>query len=249
MDKNRETWEKFGECDPYYAVVTSAEFRASNLDEAAKEAFFELGRKHFEEIWTEFEAIAGPDFRPKKAVDYGCGVGRVLLPLAGCCGLAVGVDISRPMLDEAARNAAALGLQNVKFQDVVQFLSDEQETYDLVHTFIVIQHIPPATGYGIIERLVGRLSPGGVGMLHVTFKNSAPFLARMRSRLYRDVPGLHTLANKLRGLDDPFMPVYEYDLNNVLSLFEAKGCEVVKEKNTDHGFRGKMFYIIKAANG
>ena len=85
-------------------------------------------------------------------------------------------------------------------------------------------------------------------MLHVTYESSAPFLARMRSRLYRDVPGLHRLANRLRGLDDPFMPVYEYDLNKVQSLFEANGCEVVKEKNTDHGFRGKMFFIRRAAN-
>ena len=249
MDKNRETWEKWGEHDPYFAVVTSAEFRSLNLDAKAKEAFFELGRKHVEEMWPEFEAISGPGFRPRKAVDYGCGVGRVLLPLAGICELAIGVDISRTMLEEAANNATALGLQNVRFQDVAEFEAGERETYDLVHTFIVIQHIPPPTGYGIMERLLGRLSPGGIGMLHVTYEDSAPLLARMRSRLYRDVPGLHRLASRMRGLEDPFMPVYEYDLNKVRRLFEANGCEVVKEKDTDHGFRGKMHYIRKAAKG
>lgn len=247
MSANKDTWVEWGERDPYFAVVTIDKFHRDNLDADAKQAFFETGRQHVEDIWADLVDVAGGEFRPEAALDYGCGVGRILLPLAERCERVIGVDISQPMLDEVRKNAT--GYPNIECRSVDEFLSDASARYDLVHTFIVLQHIPPRQGYGVIGQLASGLAGGGVGMIHVTFKAKGPMLARLRSRMYRDVPSLHRFARKLFRLNMPFMPVYEYELDRVRGILIANGCTIVKEKDTDHGFLGKMFFISKGARG
>lgn len=244
MSKNKAVWEKLGETDPYFAVATHDEFRQANIDADARASFFESGKEHLEEVWAVLEDTAGTDVKPKLAVDYGCGVGRILLPLAERCKQVVGVDISGPMLEEAQRNAAAAGLTNVTLQTSDEFAAD-RTSCDFVHSFIVIQHIPPRIGYEIVSRLVERLAPGGYGMIHVVYKDKAGVFRRLRSRLYRDLPGFYRLASILRRRDTPLMPMYEYDLDRARTIFGANSCEILREVETDHGFLGKMLYIRK----
>ncbi len=42
---------------------------------------------------------------PRRALDIGCGTGLATRPLAAACGLAIGLDVSAPMLLEARRRA------------------------------------------------------------------------------------------------------------------------------------------------
>ena len=55
-----------------------------------------------------------------KALDFGCGVGRLSLALASKFGNVVGVDVSQSMLKEARRNAALINTSNVLFVDKFQ---------------------------------------------------------------------------------------------------------------------------------
>ena len=242
---NKAVWDELGERDPYYAVVTHDEFRRSNIDDDAKAEFFRMGREHLEEIWPEFEKAAGGPLKPGSAIDYGCGVGRVLLALSERCEVVTGVDISRSMLDEARRNASGAERGNISYQTVDDFLTSDGDRYDLVHSFIVLQHVPPTVGCRIISTLTQRLKEGGVGMIHVTYQNTAPWFTRLRFRLYRDVPGVHRLSNALQRRDFPFMPMYEYDLPAVRGILRSNQCEIVNEKDTDHGFLGKMLFFRK----
>lgn len=149
------------------------------------------------------------------------------------------------MLNEAKRNADSAGRTNVSLQTVDEFLRDEGARYDLVHTYIVLQHIDPKIGYSVIEKLLERLKDGGYAMIHTTFKDTSPFFGRMRARIYRDVPGVHRSLNFIRGRKLPFVPVYTYDIERVRTIFEKYGCEILEEKATDHSLLGKMFYLRK----
>jgi SAM-dependent methyltransferase len=73
----------------------------------ASVALYTLGDPHLldaasREIAAALEAwsLTGPD---RRALDLGCGIGRLLPPLAQSCALAVGVDVSAGMLAEARR--------------------------------------------------------------------------------------------------------------------------------------------------
>src|SRR5277367_1629330 len=96
-------WEEWGRRDPYFGVLTHPRFRRANLTEAAKSEFFESGRLHVEYVMQVVRKHIDADFTPKRALDFGCGVGRILIPLAQVTQEVVGVDVSPSMLHEAKR--------------------------------------------------------------------------------------------------------------------------------------------------
>ena len=98
------------------------------------------------------------------ALDFGCGVGRLLIPLARRSRVAVGVDASAAMVDECRQNAARFGISNTACPPERRDFAGQ---VGFVCSFLVRQHIPPARGMGIIGRLRDLLCPGGLGALHV----------------------------------------------------------------------------------
>ena len=245
MDRAKQIWEDYGENDAYFAVATFDDFRRGNLDDAAKERFFESGRSHVERIWSEFEGGFNVKLAPKRALDYGCGVGRVLIALAKRCDRVVGVDISSSMLAETAKNCAERSVSNVELSTTDEFIGASSAKYDFVHSFIVLQHVEPAIGLDMIRTILDRLETGGFGMLHVTFFDRTETFKKMRSRIYRDVPLVHRILSGLQGKKSPFMPIYEYDLNVVFRVLEENSCGECVVRFSDHGLLGALIFFRK----
>jgi SAM-dependent methyltransferase len=180
---------------------------------------------------------AGDDFRPRRVLDFGCGVGRVLIPLARDAERAVGVDVSPEMLTEAAANVARERLVGVELVPSDDALSAVTGTFDLVHAFITFQHIPPRRGERLAAALLARLAPGGVAALHFTYGRNAPSWRKGVNRLRRQLPGVNALANLAQGrpLGEPFMPMFEYRLERLTELYRDRGCDGVTALLTDHG--------------
>jgi hypothetical protein len=72
-----KAWEAWAKIDPYYAVLTDERFRAGN----DPGEFFDSGEKHIDQAFRTITSIA-PAFAPQAAIDFGCGVGRLLIPLS-----------------------------------------------------------------------------------------------------------------------------------------------------------------------
>lgn len=246
MDRAQQIWENLGEKDAYFAVATFDEFREGNLDAAAKERFFQTGRDHLENIWNEIEQHFNIELKPECSLDYGCGVGRVLIPLAQKSKTAVGVDISTAMLAEARKNCDERGQKNYELQQPEEFMNATLNKYDFVHSFIVLQHISPDTGLEIISKILQQLNERGVGMIHVTFRDTSPRFRSLRAKIYRDVPFVYRFVSLMRGKTEQFMPMYEYDLERVFQIFDENGCGDRFVRETDHGFKGAMIFFRKS---
>lgn len=249
MSKDKDIWESYAATDPYYAVGTFDKYRSRNIDDAAKAEFFESGEDHIEHVFDTLERRFDVKLKPTKALDYGCGVGRLLIPLAGRCDVVTGVDISPRMLDEAASNLAERKLENVVLQDSEEFLRADLEKFDFVHTYIVVQHINPKIGYGIIRIMAERLETGGFGMIHVAGANPAGWFHRFRTRLYREAPIVYKSVNFVMGRTDrpmPMpMPMYEYSREAVYAILQESGCKDLLSEPTDHGMSGEMIFFRK----
>jgi SAM-dependent methyltransferase len=100
-------------------------------------------------------------------VEYGCGVGRATVALAARFRRVSALDISRPHLDEAAREAAARGQGNVKFAQVTAERIMPAGSFDFWYSRIVLQHNPPPVILAILNVAFRRLEPGGVAMFQV----------------------------------------------------------------------------------
>ncbi len=219
-------WERFGREDPYYGVVSQPEMRAGH-DPEARRRFFRSGE---ELVGSVLERVRGlePGFEPRRVLDYGCGVGRLAIPFARRAGTVVGVDVSPSMLDEARRNARAHGCENIEFLGVERMDSLHSD-FDLVHSALVLQHIPVRQGERLIAKLAALLRPGGIGVLHLQIG------ARRGLRAYNALMRLalvHNVVNVLRRRpwSYPHMEMHVYDLGRVcLVLREARIRELAVE--------------------
>jgi ubiquinone/menaquinone biosynthesis C-methylase UbiE len=162
-------WELLGKMDPYWAVLTNDEFRGSKLGDESIQRFFESGEHYAKLIFQVIHAFVHHEFQPQRALDFGCGVGRVVFPLALRCGSVVGMDVSESMLAEARKNAEDRHAANVTWIRGDDQLSAVTGDFDLIHSYIVFQHIPSDRGLVLFERLLGMLRSGGVGVLHITY--------------------------------------------------------------------------------
>jgi SAM-dependent methyltransferase len=162
-------WEKWGVQDPYYGVQTDPKFRSDVMTAEAKEEFFRSGRLYVLRLWKVCRKYFDPNFAPQRVLDFGCGVGRLVLPFATSAREVVGVDISDAMLAEAHRNCTEQNITNATLVKSDDALSAVEGTFDLVHTVIVLQHIESERGTRIVEQLLARLAPRGIGIIQVTY--------------------------------------------------------------------------------
>jgi SAM-dependent methyltransferase len=230
-DSNRN-WEIWGERDPYYAVLTNPHFRGRMI-EANKPEFFASGDAYITGMLDLLEGHFG-GFPRNRALDFGCGVGRLTIPLADAFDSVVGLDISPAMLREAELNSQGRKIEYLLSDDA---LSRVDGTFDLVNSAIVFQHIPVKRGMHILRHLLGRVRLSGGCLIHLSIKRRRSRLSELRYRLRHSFPGGQALLNLLEGkaTDAPVMEMNEYPLSDVLRLFHQLGFEDVLARYGDHG--------------
>lgn len=241
----KQMWENLGEENPYFGVYTVDKFRTENLDDEKLGEFFESGEIYVREIWEEIEDHFKADFNPKKALDFGCGVGRLTLPLASKCQTVTGVDISSNMLKEAEKNAVSANISNVGFKESKQFFSGSSKEYDFVHSFIVFQHIKPKEGEKIFAEVVKMLKTGGIGVLHLTYFNGLKRKNKITNAVYRNFPVINRFRNFVLRSNATFIPVYTYNLNTIYKILQENNCHKIYTRFTYHGFDGIVMFFQK----
>lgn len=267
MTTNNDTdldWQRYGKEDPYYAVLSAEKYRREHLNEQALEEFFTSGRENIDYILNVIRTQLDPSYRPARALDFGCGVGRLVTALAAEVPSVVGVDVSPDMLQEAKRNCAARGLQNVELVLGDEELSRVEGQFDLITSYIVFQHIPVERGEMLFKNLIGHLQEGGVAAIHFTYYTPAadaqaaeqaalPPSVRQLAGIPRRFAGrLKRYAREqvLRGNRDEAEPwaiqMNNYDVNRLLLILQETGCHNCALRFTRHAtHHGVMFFFRK----
>ncbi len=232
--KNTDSvWEWFGKHDPYFGVVSHDRFRQAAQPGDTRAEFFRSGELYMERMMAAVRELY--ELSPKSAVDFGCGVGRLTIPLARRVDRAVGIDVSPAMLEVARRNAAEAGRTNIEWIVSGDSLSALKGQFELIHSFIVFQHIPVRRGLAIAERLLEHLAPGGVAVLQFTYWDSNPRWRRVLRGLRKRIAGAHWLLEVLRGrVPQPFMQMNLYPLNALFAMLQRRGCHRIAVRFSDH---------------
>ncbi len=132
-------WEQFAHEDPYSYILTS-------LKGADAGEFWKSGERTIQEEF--FPLLEAHDVRPLLALELGCGVGRLVIPMARRFQEVVGVDISRLMIERATSFARDSGIANVSYSAIsgpVDFLrqaGNHADRCDFIYSLLVFQHIP-----------------------------------------------------------------------------------------------------------
>jgi 2-polyprenyl-3-methyl-5-hydroxy-6-metoxy-1,4-benzoquinol methylase len=245
MDMSTDiAWEEWGRRDPYFGVITDPKFRSTGINENAKQEFFASGELHVQGVLSTIRKHIDPGFVPQSALDFGCGVGRLLIPFAKVAQEVVGLDVSPSMLQEARRNCDEQRLENVRLFRSDDALSTLTGTFDLIHSCIVFQHIPVERGRALFERLLQQLSAGGIGAIQLTYAKT--YFASTYGLAPPELPraGAHRPAPI--GAD-PVMQMNPYNLNEILFLMQRRGISQFHAEYTDHGGELGIFLFFQAA--
>lgn len=244
-DTDRD-WKKFGEQEPYFGVLSHSDFLKSNLSEESLSTFFASGRRHVDHVMATIRDSLVPTFAPTRVLDYGCGVGRLVIPFAASSHSVVGIDVSPEMLNEARANCGKFGVTSVRLLHVDEMESLEPASFDLVHSFIVFQHIPVARGERILRKLIALLADDGVGAVHFTFHDRRPPLRRGISALRRRVGLVNGAVNLMRRrpFSAPTMQMNNYFMDRIFDILVDAHCSRVLVEFSAHGpHLGAMIYF------
>lgn len=211
-------WDQWGKKNPYLGVLG---VESASMNQAEVEAaFFSSGERHIASVMDIIDRHFGGMRQTTSALDFGCGVGRLVLPLSQRFDRVTGVDISPAMIELAKKRMASN--PNVDFVDQLSALESGRR-YDLVHSYIVIQHIRPEQGYRIINDLIERVAQGGFFALHLTVGDLRPS-RRLLNRLRYRLPPLHWAYNlvRKRPLNEPITEMNRYDLAQLMHLMRGR---------------------------
>jgi len=218
MNTDRD-WSRWAADDPYYGVLSLDKFRAKNLSAVARKEFFESGAAHMQKIISTVFSSAISNIRLSSALDFGCGVGRLLIPLAQHADMAIGVDISQEMLDEAARNASNTGTSNIRLLLSDDGLTQIPSNISFIHSCLVFQHIPWHRGRWILRKLAEKVDADGHVAIQLLTATSASRLTQILTKARYAFPPIHWVRNVLkhRPALDPVMQLNVYDLETMLA--------------------------------
>lgn len=204
LDDVARNWEAFARDDPLWAILT---FPGKEGGRWSPEEFFALGRAEIDGVLQGASRLGLPRGR-ERALDFGCGVGRLTQALCRHFARCDGVDIS-PTMIERARALNAHGERCAyHLNDRPDLTLFADATFDLVYSNIVLQHVPPRNALRYVGELVRVLRPGGLLVFQLPAHMRMPWRllrplawarARLRARGPRPVMEMHGVpAGRIR---------------------------------------------------
>lgn len=118
---------------------------------------------------AEWIKANAPDFKPKRILDAGCGLGHNVLPIAQAFPKAeiIAIDVSAPMLRYGHARAQALGITNVHFiQANIEDADFADESFDWIQTTMFLHETSHKAMPVLMKNIYRMLKPGGL-MAHV----------------------------------------------------------------------------------
>jgi SAM-dependent methyltransferase len=198
LDDVSRTWTKLGDEDPMWAVLTDkgkrgrwspAEFLATGVDEIA--------------AVTARLAELGLDVGRERALDFGCGAGRLShgLAVAGFDEV-LGCDISSTMLDKAREIVPDAACRFVQVTGT-DLSAVETDSVDLVYSCRVLQHMPPALAHGYVREFWRVARPGAVVVFQMPTQPSASLAGRVLAALPVPVARFLRRGMEMHGTPEP----------------------------------------------
>ncbi|MDX1568020.1 MAG: methyltransferase domain-containing protein [Longimicrobiales bacterium] len=239
----RKTYERWASEDPMYTVITRRGKSGGRWD---PEEFFQHGRNEIREVVAYLDDL-GIDIRGSRALDFGCGVGRLTQALAEYADEVVGVDIAAPMIEQARsynRHGDRVRYRVNTDPDLKLF---DDAVFDFVYSNITLQHVPPRYGREYIREFFRVVRPGGCVLFQM---RSGPRIepGSLRALLYRlNREHLRHLFQRLRG-----RPPYEIHFiarEQVEELIADAGGELIDVKVLDENRRRNFLYCSVRSDG
>ena len=226
LDQLQDDWTRLGKEDPLWAVYVAPGTRGGKWD---VDAFFELGRKEVDKALGELKRLG---LRPgtSRALDFGCGVGRLSQALAHHVEKVTGVDIAPTMLEKARELDRSGGRVEFVLNEAPDLRFVESGSVDIVYSSLVLQHMEPKFQRGYLHEFVRILAPGGVAV----FQTASRPTMTIQGQIFRfaPIPLLRWAQQKLLKYPAP-MRMSALSTEDVRKIVQGTGARLVAAIDDD----------------
>lgn len=153
----QNNWDQLGREDPLWAILSMPDKIHNKWDLGE---FFKTGIEEIQGV-IELAGSLGVPLARTRALDFGCGVGRLTQALCRhfekCCG----IDLAPSMIKQA-KEYNRYGARCEYYRNETDGLPIFQnESFDFIYSSLVLQHMNPGYSKKYIEEFLRILSPGG----------------------------------------------------------------------------------------
>jgi SAM-dependent methyltransferase len=243
LAKHKKDWEELAALDPLWAILSDPKKQFNRWN---PEAFFLTGTDGVSELVHEARRLGRP-LEWNRALDFGCGVGRLTHALRRYFTECHGVDIS----SEMTRRATTLAPECIFHVNAQTNLQIFQNSYfDFIYSVIVLQHQPNRdVVFEYVAEFLRVLRHGGLLVFqlpcHIPVRNRI----QMRRRVYAL---LHALGWNSRFLYErlKLAPIRMVSIpeKEVLVFVRSRGGEILDvrpDRHAGEAIESKTYYVSR----
>jgi SAM-dependent methyltransferase len=227
VERLAREWDMNAEADPFWSVLTHPGLQGNRWDVGE---FFAIGEREAEWLLAHVERIRRGGLRRDRALDFGCGIGRVTGPLADRFRETIGLDVSSVMVRLARHHNAHRPACRFVVNRRPDLAAIPDASIDLLYSKLTPQHMEPQLALGYLPEFVRVLRPGGVAVfqvLHVVGERGgaqrllpAAIRRRLRQRrrrtIRRERAARHAVARSM-GIQIATWPLRREDVSSAVA--------------------------------
>lgn len=221
----RARWDELARRDAMWAVLTEPGKENGAWNE---QEFYKTGEADFGHVLAVLKRY-DVDITCEKALDFGCGLGRLTAALATQFNAVDAIDISAEMIARAKRlREWPRSVAFYQSSDTSLHLLGA-DSYDFILSLIAIQHVPQENALKYIASFCRLLKPGGVAYLQMTTFLD-PQSKSALAKLGRDESYLNRLYRRLVDLWSPkkdLMSTFYCRLSETLQVLEQNRMKLI----------------------
>lgn len=251
ITKLRKNWEIFGKTDPLWSILTAPGMEGNKWD---TDQFFETGRREINSLLEHLTSL-GLSPNTGKALDFGCGVGRLTQGMAEHFQFVCGVDIAEPMIAKAEQfnKFGDHCTYHINIQDNLLLFGDGE--FDFIYSNIVLQHMKPYYSRKYIAEFLRILKNEGLLVFQLPSgrkRRGGFFRTAVRSMIPESLIDwlFHTRMKMRSWLDGkPLMEMYSIERDEVARLLRTHHGEILAMEDADDAtsWTSTTYFVRKAA--
>jgi len=244
----RRDWEALAEIDPLWAILGDPSRRGGGweIDE-----FFATAEATIAPILSAAEQLGVPA-RRERALDFGCGVGRITRALGSRFERACGVDISERMVELARELNARHPSCDFVVNDAPDLRQFGTGSFDLVFENLALQHLP---GKPFVWRYVSEflrvVRPDGLVVFQLPSSVRWPYRLQLQRRVYAVLRALglddRLLQDRLRLTPIRMLTVRPDDAAKEIERAGGRVVRVDRREDRKQPVRYVRYYVVAGA--
>ena len=228
LQRLKRNWDAFGRHDPLWAVLGLPDKRGNRWD---VDEFFAWGRDEIDRVLDYVQSL-GLVVPRGRALDFGCGVGRLTQALAVHFDEVDGVDIAPSMIRLADRFNRHPKSCRYHLNDRSDLRSFPDRSFDFVYSNITLQHIEPIYSTRYIREFVRVLSEPGVLVFQIPSERVpgsevSPGFSWRKTLSPLTPPFLRPALRWIVDRAKPSMEGFGIPVPDVVDVLETSGAKLV----------------------